>query len=93
MKNNYLIVNENIVAHSIGEYEEVVGFLQHLKVTEKSGTNILLNISCRWYEIPYDRALECKINRVDPGQRIAILRLDGKFYFRVEDDGRQNQCL
>ena len=74
------MIEKNFI-HKIGELEEAAGILQ--EVEGESGSHVLVRISYRWYEVPI--RLAAKIKKAQPGQKVAILRLDGSYYFRMEE--------
>lgn len=66
--------------HKIGELEEAAGVLQQME--EINAGRALVRISYRWYEIP--GSLAGKIREAERGRRVAILRIDGRYYLRIE---------
>lgn len=79
------MIEKNFI-HKIGELEEAAGVLQQIEGTD--GSSALVRISYRWYEIPH--SLAGKIKKTKPESKIAILRLDGRYYLRIE--GKEACC-
>ncbi len=73
------MIEKNFI-HTIGELEEAVGVLQQIEGINAGSA--LVRISYRWYEIPH--SLAGKIRKTRPESKIAILRLDGRYYLRIE---------
>ncbi len=73
------MIEKNFI-HKIGELEEAAGVLQQVEGSD--GSHALVKISYRWYEIP--GSLAGKIGEAELGRRVAILRLDGRHYLRIE---------